>query len=506
MLNLESFDSEFFEEVKFVENTEIERRDCDVVVIGGGGSGTVAAVRAVESGAKKVIVLEKTGRAGGNAWMAVGMFAINSASQRAQGFADRSDEIFKSAMDHMEWAADPKIVRKYMNNSGRLIDWLESKGMVFKLDNSHETPMVLMPERQSPYHGKDPSHGPGFVGSSIVETMTKEFEKLGIEMLLKTKATKLLTDEEGNVTGVVATGLEKQIHINAKAVIIASGGFGANKEMLKEFFPDFFNIESDMARLCLGHSTGDGILMAKDIGAQLGPYTGIQLGGPSHHPWSFSVHSSLIRPESIWINKNGERFIDETQSFRGFHAMGRQPGAIIYGVYDAATRDYMIEKFATEPRTKHEAEYMISLKVDLEKENDGRRVFIADTLEELAVALGVKPTVLKATVDRYNSFCESRYDADFLKNKESLRPISQAPFYAILGQRFYDTTHGGLKINENLEVINTSGNVIPGLYATGDLASGWITQNYAPGAASLSWCCNSGYMAGEEAAKHVLKK
>ncbi|MBP2642991.1 MAG: flavoprotein subunit of a reductase [Firmicutes bacterium] len=504
MSKLESLDDQFYEEVKFVNNSQVERRDCDVVIIGGGGSGTVAAVRAVERGAKKVIVLEKSGRAGGNAWMAVGMFATNAAMQRNAGLKDRSDEVFKMAMDHMEWAAEPKIVRKYIKNSGTFVDWLVNKGMVFKMDNTHPTPMMLMPQRQSPHNGKDPSHGPGFVGSSVVETMVKEFDKLGIELLVKTKATKLLTDKSGNVSGVVAAGQEREIHINAKAVVIASGGFGANKEMLKEFFPEFFNIDGDMARLCLGHSTGDGITMARAIGAQTGDYNGIQLGGPCHHPWSFSVHNSLIRPESIWINKKGERFVDETVSFRGFHAMGKQPGAITYGIYDAATRDYVIEKFKEDPRSQHEIEYMLSLKEDLEKENDGRRVFIADSLEQLAVALGVEGEALKKTVERYNSFCETGYDADFLKNKEFLRPIVRAPFYAILGHRFYDTTHGGLKINENFEVISTKGNAIPGLYAVGDIASGWITQNYAPGAASLSWCFNSGYMVGEEAARYAL--
>jgi len=506
MPKLESLDSQFYEEVKFDEKTEIEQRECDVVIIGGGGSGTVAAVRAVECGAKKVIVLEKTGRAGGNAWMAVGMFATNAKIQREAGLKDCSDQVFKSSMDFMEWAADPKIVRRYINNSGTFVDWLVSKGMIFKMDNNHPTPMMLMPKRQSPHNGKDPSHGPGFVGSSVVETMVKEFDKLGIELLLKTKADRLLTDDAGTVIGVVATGLEKEIHIKAKAVVIASGGFGANKEMLKEFFPEFFNIDGDVARLCLGHSTGDGITMARAIGAQTGEYNGVQLGGPCHHPWAFSVHNSLIRPESIWINKNGERFVDETVSFRGFYAMGKQPGTIVYGIYDEATRDYIIEKFKEDPRSKHEIEYMLSLKEDLEKENDGRRVFIADSIEELAAALGVNAKTLTATVERYNSFCEAGYDADFIKNKDFLRPIVKAPFYAILGHRFYDTTHGGLKINERLEVINTSGSVISGLYAVGDLASGWITQNYAPGAASLSWCFNSGYMVGEEAAKYALLK
>jgi fumarate reductase flavoprotein subunit len=505
MPTIENLDNEYYEEIKLVENTEIEERDCDVVIIGGGGSGMVAAVRAAECGAKNIIVLEKTGRAGGNAWMAVCMFATNSASQRAAGLPDCSDAVFKSAMDHMEWAAEPKIVRKYIKNSGKLIDWLEAKGMVFKHASWNDMQIMLMPERQSPHRGKDPSHGPGFVGSTVIETMVEASKKLGIDILLRTKATELITDKDGNVTGVVASGLGKEFRINAKAVILAAGGFGANKEMLKEFFPQFFHVETSMGRLCLGHTTGDGILMARSIGAQLGEYFGIQLGGPSHHPWSFSVHSSLIRPESVWINKNGERFIDETQSFRSFYALGKQPGAIAYGIYDTATRDYMIQT-ATEVGTGPDSEYLAFLKEELEKENDGRLVFIANTMDELAAAIDVDLNVLKATVDRYNSFCENGYDADFLKCKEFLRPISQAPFYAILGHRFYDTTHGGLKINENLEVINTNGNVIRGLYASGDLASGWVTQKYAPIGASLSWCCNSGYMVGEEAAKYALTK
>ncbi|MBP2651620.1 MAG: flavoprotein subunit of a reductase [Firmicutes bacterium] len=499
MSKMESLDNEFFAEVKFVKKTEIENRTCDVVIVGGGGSGMVAAVRAAECGANKVIVLEKTGRVGGNAWMAVCMFAANSASQRVAGTQICIDEIFKSAMEEMEWAADPKIVRKYMENSGTLIDWLETKGMAFQPHVWHNTPVMMMPKRQSQHPGKDPSHGPGFVGSTVVETMLKEVEQLGVEILLKTKATELITDENGRVTGVVATGSDKEIHINANSVVLASGGFGANKEMLKETFPQFFSRETSICRLSLGHSTGDGILMAQAIGAQRGEFPGILLGGPSHHPWSFSVHMSLCRPECVWINKNGERFVDENINFKGYYAVSKQPEAIVYGIYDAATRDYMIEKndVGTDPSRRD----IIFLKGELEKENDGKRVIIANTVEDIAEGIGVNPSALAETVERYNSFCKSGYDADFIKSKEFLRPIVQAPFYAVFGHRFFDTTHGGLKINENLEVIDTKGEVIRGLYAVGDLASGWVTQRYAPTGASLSWACNSGYMVGEEVAK-----
>ncbi|MBP2643647.1 MAG: fumarate reductase/succinate dehydrogenase flavoprotein domain protein [Firmicutes bacterium] len=504
-----NLDKEFFEEVSYGNTQKTKCLECDVAVVGAGGSGIVAAVRAAECGAK-VIVIDKAGRAGGNAWMAVGMFATNSKKHQRAGYEDTTDQVFLDAMNATRWATDPKIVRTYIENSGKFADWLENKGMEFELIAFDPNKSLIgIKERRSHHKVTDPSHGPGFMGSTVVETMLEECKKHDIQILTKTKVTKVLVDEAGKVNGVLATSQSEEIRVAAKSVILAAGGFGANKEMLKKHFPNFFGVDGMITRLSLGHSTGDGITMAGEAGAVTGENMGVLLFGPSHHPWSYRIHNLLRRPHCLWVNKEGKRFMPETVEFDGANAMVRQPETILYGIIDEATKNFIMKEDTgcENEQMSNTREYMALLDIDLKREAaGGKTVKIADTIEDLARFIGAKPSVLQATIERYNACWATGYDKDFQKDKKYLRPIGKAPFYAILGVRCYDTTHGGIKINERLEVINKKGNVIGGLYATGDNASGWVTQDYGPIAASLTWCFNSGFMAGEHAAGFALGK
>lgn len=486
---------------KEAEHSVIESLDCDVVVIGGGGSGLVAAVKAAEEGAGRVIILEKGGRPGGNAMLAVGMFAVNSSAQQREGIKTITcDGIFKEAMEASKWATDPKIVRAYIEKSGELVRWLEEKKMEFKVVHERFHQVTSADKVQN---RKDPSHGPGFVGSSVVETMVKQCEKLGIKILTNTKAVRISVDSTGKVNGVLASGQNKQIKICTTSVVIAAGGFGANEDMLKKYFPEFFRVKGPLNRLSTGHSTGDGITMAEELGAVTGENMGIQILGPAHHPWAYSIHIAVTGPECLWVNKNGERFMDEAAGFHGYHALSRQPGAVLYALIDSETKKYMQQNFNMIKRAA-DSHYLAKLDDDIkEEEKDGIRVRAADSLNEIAEFIGADPDVLKETVARYNSFCDKGHDEEYAKDKEFLRPLRTPPYYAMLGVRFFDTTHGGIKINHHMEVIDTNDNVIQGLYATGDNASGWVTQNYGPPAASLTWCFNSGLIAGENVAKYV---
>lgn len=508
MIIADNLDSNFFEEVHYGPTEKIKELYCDVVVIGAGGSGIVAAVRAAECGAKKVIVMDKAGRAGGNAWLAVGMFATNSRKHKDLGYEDTTDQVFSDAMKATHWATDPKIVRAYIQNSGKFADWLENKGMDFELIAFDPNKSLIgIKKRRSHHIGSDPSHGPGFMGSTVVETMLKALPKHNIDLLTKTKVTKLLMNNDGTINGLMAKSQNEEIKVTAKSVIIAAGGFGANKELLKKYFPNFFSVDGVVTRLSLGHSTGDGIVMADEIGAVIGENLGVLLFGPTHHPWSYRIHNLLRQPYCLWINKNGERFVPETEGYDGVHAMYRQPETILYGIVDEATKNFIstIENNDHAGQINDPQEYIKMLNADLEKEDAaGKRVKKANTLDEVAIYIGADPSTLKATVEKYNSYCANGVDKEFMKDKKYLRPIIQAPYYAILGIRCYDTTHGGIRINEHLEVINKQGKVIKGLYASGDNASGWVTQDYGPIAASLTWCFNSGFMAGEQAAKYIL--
>lgn len=479
----------------------LENLSCDIVVIGAGGSGLAAAVRAMEIGAKNVIVLEKNSRPGGNAWLAVCMFGIKKGTEYS------TDLAFKVTMAGGRWIINPKIIRAYFDKCGEVTGWLEDKGMEFAAGgfelNGSEFPVLTMPQRKAGFKDVDPSIGPGFIGSTIIETMSRECEKLGIKVLTKTKATRILTDCDGKVNGVLAKSGDKEFKVKAKAVIIASGGFGANEKMMRKYFPEFYKNDGRINRLCMGSSTGDGIIMAEEVGALVGENLEPGIIGPSHHPWAHSVHEALLRPECVWVNKNGERFVDEAAGMGIVHAMNRQPGGVLYALIDEETKKYYQENPTERQKVMGGLHWLDNLDRDLEREAAaGERVKMADTWEEIAGFIGAKPEVVSETIARYNSFCEKGRDADFLKDKMLLRPLRTPPFYAILGVRFCHGTNGGIMINHRLEVVNKQGQAIGGLYATGDIASGKVLEWALPGT-HLGWSVCSGYLAGENAVNYI---
>ncbi|WP_258360445.1 FAD-dependent oxidoreductase [Moorella sulfitireducens] len=487
-----------------------ENLSCDLVIIGGGGSGLVAAVRAREMGVKDVVVLEKASRTGGNAWLAVVMFGLGFTSDKPADLQASIDDAFKTTMESGNWLIDARIVRTYLEKNPEVVKWLKDKGINFVTGGfelqGKKFQVLRMPTRQGGYRAKDPSRGPGFVGGTVVEAMHKECQRLGIKILTRTKANKILLDGPGfKASGVLASGPDKEYRINAKSVIIAAGGFGANDKMLRKYFPKYFEIDGPINTLCTRFSTGDGITMAEELGALIGEDMDAGIIGPGHHPWAYSVHETMLRPECIWVNKNGERFIDECASMMAGAALNKQPGAVLYALLDADIKRYIQENPNERQIAMGGLDWFATLDEDLEKEAArGKKVKIAQSWDEIASFIGVKPEVLKATVDRYNKFCDEGRDADFVKDRSFLLPLRTPPFYAILAVRFCHGTAGGIRINHRMEVIRRDGNIISGLYASGDNTSGWVTEWHIPGT-TLAWAFTSGYMAGENAARYVLR-
>jgi fumarate reductase flavoprotein subunit len=493
-----------------------ENLHADIVVIGGGGAGLTAAVSAAEAGAKNIIVLEKSTRPGGNTFLAVGMMAVESPAQKRLGIKTSKDQVFKEAMEFAKWTVNPKVVRAYINKSGELIGWFESKGI--NLEVQKKGPYLEGPalghgfsERQGRYASKPmktAAEGPGMVGSTVVEAMLRECEKLGIKVLTKTKAEKLLTDGKGQIRGVLALtkDKDKEYKISAKSVIIAAGDFGGNAEMMAKYFN--INIRGDVFHHAVLGMTGDGILMARDVGAAIDENPPIHWFGPCHHKWASSVHFLMTRPNMLWVNRNGERFIDEaTDGFQAVYALHMQPGQICYALVDSK----IIQDVKAAPLPENvefdQLHMFDTLYEDLDRESaEGKKAWKANTLDEFTKLFGAKLEALKATVERYNSFCDKGYDADFVKDPKYLQPLRTPPYYAILGVIGYAYTSGGIKINERMEVLNKEGEIISGLYAAGNSSGGWISQNATHGGTTLTYAFCSGYIAGENAAKYALGK
>jgi fumarate reductase flavoprotein subunit len=447
--------------------------DCDVVVLGAAGSGLVAAVKALDVSGKKVIVLEKAKKPGGASMFASGMGDVgdikDSKWQKEAGVA----------------VNDPPDIR------GQFFDWLVSKGgaeTFFRVSKEGEGRMggagsIYQPARMEKYKNHpDPSIGPGRMGTYVVEKMVECCEKQGIPLLTETRAKKFITDDKGKITAVLADTRDDQVLVNCKACIIAAGGFGRNYEMLQKRWPEEFN-NKEIFSLCPPTITGDGINMAEEIGAAIDQTkwtdfpAGFMARIPIHHPYSYTIMQIQLNSMPISINLNGERWMNEATGMFSTASVASQPKGVAYTIADSDIIEKVGPTIANRGMDEGEKAVMknwredIAYEVSIDEEGaSGNHAKKADTLAELALKMKIDPRAFIATIERYNKFCETRKDPDFGKEAKSLIPIRTPPFYAFFGHRFSQCTKGmnGIVVNNNFEVINTKGEVMPGLWATGD--------------------------------------
>ena len=322
----------------------LEDLKAELVVIGGGGTGLAAAVAAKENGASRVILLEKRGMLGGNTSMSMGPFGVDSPAQKRAAIEFRRDEVFKIIMSWAHWKINPRIVRAFIDKSGDTIRWLEDKGLEFKC-------LPLYPN-QSPLTW----HMPKGFGAEIVQVLTRECQKLGVEVLKRTPAKKILLGPKGEVAGVLAEREGRESTIATNRVIIGSGGYSGNKALLKKYCPDYRdNMKCDGVL-----HTGDGLLMAMEIGAVTEGLGLLLLSGPQI-PQSVSLKVGIqsddgvpeplmaiaLEPNTVWVNQNGERFVDEGTSYHHFtssNAVNRQPANLCYTLLDSSLVQTMSRK------------------------------------------------------------------------------------------------------------------------------------------------------------------
>jgi fumarate reductase flavoprotein subunit len=490
----------------------------DVVIIGAGGAGMAAAISTVERGCKSVVLLEKAGSPGGSTAMAHDIFGIESPVQKRAWFDTSKDDIFNVHMDWTHWTVDPKIVRAFINRSADTVRWLEEMGIRFWL--------LPMYPNQAPLI----RHAIKGRGVELCKVMRKTAEDLGVQLLTRTKVTKILRAESGEVTGVLADTKEGEITVSAKTVIITTGGYGSNREMLKKYYPYY---RESMVYDGPRANTGDGIPMAIEAGAATAGLGSMNLHGPSTMPRSGADFLSIddavdalgdplkvmltpifLEPDSIWVNKRGKRYVNECyilQFFAYGHIVARQPEGISYTIYDSAAIKQKEEQGIYNqmapgwfpPETYISQIPLPGLERELRKPND--LIKIADTLDDLAQWMGVDPAALRATIEEYNALCDEGYDAVFGKDRKYLRPLRTPPFFALEGHVNICDTIGGVKINEKMEVIDTEDNPIPGLYAAGVITGGWEGETYDYNLTGhlVGFAVNSGRIAGESAVDYV---
>lgn len=436
----------------------------DVVVVGAGGAGMAAAVTASQNGAN-VIVIEKSGSMGGNTVLSGGAFnAVEDGSEMAASTNDSVDKHYTQTFEGGDKEAKPELVKILVENAWSAVEWLKDLGMKF---NDIPTTVAggLWQRGQKPVEPE----GIGF----FMAYEDYKSQNSNLEILYYTEATEFIM-ENGVVTGVVCEGeTGNKVTVNANnGVVLATGGFAGNVELRTEALADNDKwplLDESIKTTNTSNVTGDGILMAKSIGANLIQMDNIQLlplGDPQTGSLSGNIGHGAI--SFIFVNKEGERFVNEG---------GRRDDMTLALFEQTDNLMYMIMDSDTYPNGNE----LNNFGEHIDDLVESGRAYKADTIEELAEMLNVPADTLKATIDEYNKHCiggEKEGEADefgrtlFTDSQNVNNGINTAPYYAAARVPTVHHTMGGVEINENTEVLNKEGNIIPGLYAAGEVTGG----------------------------------
>lgn len=490
-------------------------KDAAVIVVGGGGAGLAAAVSAAENGAS-VILIEKGSALGGNTLRAGGGYNATDEIRQAKLTMEQSqitelnsilaidestfDESYRSTLatlkeqittylagdttqlfdsvefhtyhtyiggkrtglDGTEIIGNFELVTTLTNNSLSALDWMVSHDDTEIREEVSTVLGGLWPRMHSLTKP---------VGTGFIEPFQAACEKLNVEIMLETSGTSLIVTD-GKVTGVIAEQADgTKVTLNAtNGVILATGGFGANPSLAMEYDNYWGVLNKDMKTTNSALSTGDGIKMGLEVNANLTGMGYIQLM-PSSHPATGSLSNGLwsSAETQVFVNQEGNRFVSEYES-RDVLAKAAlsQTNGMFYIICD--------QESAGNPQAGGTNSWGNGID-DMIKNKD---VYTADTLEELAVLIGIDPAALVASIEKYNGFTETGVDTDFNKVKIG-GAIDVGPFWATPRAPSIHHTMGGLEINSDAQVLNTSNEVIPGLYAAGEVTGGIHAGNRVGG-------------------------
>ena len=491
--------------------------DADVVIVGAGGAGMTAAITAAAEG-KSVVIVESQAMVGGNSVRATGgMNAGKTVYQDENEFAEGAgvEKTLKTAAEKYadnetitalaktvseQWAAyqadpkgyfdsvelmeldtmiggkgvnDPALVETLCSNSADAIDWLGEQGITLNSVSSAGGASVKRIHRPVNEEGKVVS-----VGAYMVPLLEEDCQKAGVQMMLNTTATEILTDDNGAAVGIKATGASGEtITINAKAVILTSGGFGANMDMVVEYKPELKGFMTTNAPGILGQ----GIKMAQAIGADTVDMDQIQIHPTVQYDSASLITEGLRGDGAVLINSEGKRFIDEVGTRDVVSAAEiAQPGSYSWLIIDQKMVDdsSVIQGYIKKGYT-----------------------FEGKTYEELAEQIGVDGAALAETMNTWNGYVEAKNDPDFGRTSFANK-LDTAPYYAIKVTAGVHHTMGGLKINTNTEVLNENGEIIPGLFAAGEVTGGVHGANRLGGTAVSDFVV-FGRIAGAAASKYA---
>lgn len=449
----------------------------DVLVIGTGGAGLAAAVSASNEGAD-VIVLEKLAVLGGStALSGGGIAATGTKFQEERGIEDSKEDWLETWKERQASSnpdgmyPDYDVVEELMDEFVETTEWLSDEvghhyRNVYGL-GVDPTPRIHDPEEV----------GDGLVmGQALIYNLEQYLKKANDPILTETQAVEFIYDKSDKIAGVKAESKDSILNIEAKKVILATGGFAKNEEMLEEYIPEFAG-SSELSAATVG-ATGDGIQLALDASAMMYEEPWIIGLGIVDFVAPSAIGNLAFNFSNVYVNEKGERFMNEADHY-----------AIVTNHVAAQERPYLILD-SNEANTDY-----------IEKVNekmDSGEVFKADTLEELAKAIDVPAGTLRKTIEAYN-----KGDEEYGKDEEFLTPIQEAPYYAV---KIYPMTMGtfsGVKTDENFNVLDQQGKAIPNLYAVGETANKILYNQVYMSGSAVQFALTSGRLSGEHAAQNI---
>jgi fumarate reductase flavoprotein subunit len=472
----------------------MRKLEANLVVIGAGGAGLCAALTALESGVTGVIVLEKRFVVGGNSSMAGGMiFAAESRQQKEAGVNISRDGVFKDTLAfHHYDKVNPHILRAFIDKSAGTVQWLENRGLPFEW--SKGMGVHILKGVTTPFGGF----------SRATKVLAGHIKSCGGRILTHTTAKKILRDAQGRINGLMAVNKEgEEIWINTQSVILTTGGFTGNKALLKKYFPNYWD---DVYWTDAIPLEGDGLQLAESAGAGLEDYcTLIRENGYCFDKSGKMPNRVHMQEGAVWVNRYGQRYADENNhDDASTNALLAQPGKIAFALFD----DKLI-RIANErpdpfsPKSGPTEKPPALNEIISAEAEEGIWSMVSANWDEIAGWIGADPSVLKNTVDEYNTFCDQGRDGLFAKDPRSLYPLRIPPFYAVKFRPLMVDTIGPVRIDERMEVLDKQDRPIPGLYAGGVITSGWQGNDYRLFGSALGYSLNSGRIAGENAVKYL---
>jgi len=452
-------------------------KETDLVVVGAGGAGLTATLTAAQGGAK-VVLLEKNAFPGGTSLFAEGIFAVETPMQIKEAYLLTKDEAFKHEMAATAGKANARLLRAYINESDKTFEWLVEQGVPF------EKVSVLPPDGLRTWHLIA-----GHRGEELVRTLYyKAKANPNVTIMMETPAKDLTFDAEHHVTGLLAQAPDgTELTIKAKAVVMATGGFGEDLDMVKQYTGDVRAGPLTGGKL---KKAGFGVKMAQSAGAVLEGMEALQffpmaeMRVPPEQAYPFYMAAVALEPFNVFVNTFGMRFVDEMFAFdfsRMGNALDRQHEKFGWAIMDQA----LVDKY-TKDGPEAGVGVLIPARVaipDLQTSIDkaikagNPNIVSADSFEKLAAKMQVPADALKKSLSDYNRYAETNYDVDFAKEKKYLHKMS-GRLYAVKIVDFYLNTLGGARVNDRLQPLDANDQVIPHLYMTGNDVGGLYGDTY----------------------------